>query len=53
MPYVRETSISFFGVCGYNKLIKFNEENFRFADVSVMIQLHVAEGSPDGTYKVV
>jgi len=27
-----ETSISFFGVSGYNKLIKFNEENFVFAD---------------------
>jgi len=33
MPYVREISISFIGVCGYNELIKFNEANFVFADV--------------------
>jgi len=33
-PYVRETSISFFGVCEYNKLIKFKEANLVFADVS-------------------
>ena len=31
----RETSISFFGVCGYNNLIKFNEGNFVFADVAI------------------
>jgi len=32
MPYFRETSISFFWVCGCNKLNKFNEGNSVFAD---------------------
>jgi len=31
-PYVTGTSISFFGVCGHNKLIKFKDANFVFAD---------------------
>jgi len=35
-PYVREISISFFGVCGYNNLIKFNKANFVFADVDLL-----------------
>jgi len=34
MAHFRETSISFFWVCGYNKLNKFNEWNLVFADVS-------------------
>jgi len=33
MPYFRETSISFFWVCGYNILKKFNEGDLVFADV--------------------
>ena len=33
MPYFRETSISFFQVCGYNKLNKFNQGNVVFSDV--------------------
>ena len=33
MPYFRETSISFFWVCRYNKLNKFNEGDLVFADV--------------------
>jgi len=32
MPYFSETSISFFWVCGYNKLNKFNEWDLVFAD---------------------
>jgi len=32
MPYFREISISFFSVCGYNKLNKFSEGNVVFAD---------------------
>jgi hypothetical protein len=33
MAYFREISISLFGVCGYNKLNKFNEGDLVFADV--------------------
>jgi len=33
MPYFRETSISFFWVCGYNKLNKFNDGDLVFAVV--------------------
>jgi hypothetical protein len=33
MQYFREISISFFGVCGYNKLTKFNDGHLVFADV--------------------
>jgi hypothetical protein len=33
MPYFRESSISFFWVCGYNKLNKFDEGELVFADV--------------------
>jgi len=33
MPNFRETLISFFGVCGYNILNKFNEGKSVFADV--------------------
>jgi len=47
MPYVRETSISFFWVCGYNKLIPFNEANFVFADV-----LHTEYSIPITAYQV-
>ena len=39
MPYFRETSISFFWVCGYNKLNRFNEGNLDFAD-ACYIQFH-------------
>lgn len=33
MPYIRETTVSFFSVCGYQKLNIFNEGNLVFADV--------------------
>jgi len=33
MPYFRETSISFFSVCGYKKLNKVNEGDLVVADV--------------------
>jgi len=33
MPYFRETSISFFWICGYNKLNIFNEEDLVLDDV--------------------
>jgi len=32
MPYVRDTSISIFRVCWYNKVNQFNEGNLVFAD---------------------
>ena len=35
MQYFRETSISFFWVCGYNKLNKFNEGDLVFPDVYI------------------
>jgi len=35
MPYFSETLISFFWVCGYNKLIEFTEGNLVFADVTI------------------
>ena len=38
MPYFRETSISFFWVCGYNKLNKFNEGDLVFADAVTSLQ---------------
>jgi len=37
IPYVRETSISIFWVCEYNKLIKINEGILVFADASCLL----------------
>ena len=39
MPHFRETSISFFSVCGYNKLNNLNEGNLVFVDAHVYVHI--------------